>query len=84
MAEKLCFVAVEFVDDPNVVGLTYWYLCDFDGAAAGDRVSAPLGRHNHIQDGVIRKVKYAYEDDAPYPVNFIKRIKSLLKEQDNV
>ena len=77
MEKKYCFVAVEFPDDPNVAGLTYWYLCDFAGAEEGSEVSAPLGRHNNCQKGVIRRVKYATEENAPYPVHLIKHIKSL-------
>ena len=44
MVDRYYFAAVEFVDDPNVVGLTYWYLCDFEEVAVGDVVTAPLGR----------------------------------------
>lgn len=72
-----CFVSVEFPDDPNVAGWTYWYLCEYDGAHVGDKVIAPLGRHNGLQEGAIRAVKYAKEEDAPYPVHSIKKIKSL-------
>ncbi len=76
--DKLCFVAVEFPDDPNVAGLTYWYLCGFAGAEEGCEVIAPLGRHNNCQKGVIRRVLYATEQNAPYPVNLIKKINKLL------
>lgn len=75
----MCFVAVEFVDDPNVRGLCYWYLCAFDGAAEGDKVIAPLGRHNNLQEGVIRRVRMATQDEAPYPVAYIKSIRKLIK-----
>ncbi len=79
MEEKLAFVAVEFPDDPNVAGLKYWYLCPFDGAVAGDEVVAPLGRHNNVQKGIIREVRYEYEYNAPYPVYMIKSIAKLIK-----
>ena len=72
------------MDDPNVVGLFYWYLCDDMGVAEGDTVTAPLGRHNNLQDGVVRKVRFADEQNAPYPVYLIKRIKKVKKESANV
>lgn len=79
MENLLCFVAVEFVNDPNVVGLKYWYLCPFDGAEAGDNVVAPLGRHNNTQTGVIREVRYDYGYNAPFPLHSIKYITKLIK-----
>ncbi|MBD5584865.1 MAG: hypothetical protein HDQ88_07270 [Clostridia bacterium] len=84
MNNLTCFVAVEFVDDPNVKGWTYWYLCEFDGAEEGDNAVAPLGRHDGLQKGVIRKVLYAKNGEAPYPVERIKKIKTLLKAEKNV
>ena len=76
--DKLCFVAVEFVDDFNVVGYAYWYLCGFDGVNVGDQVIAPLGRHNNLQKGVVRKILYAVEEEAPYPMFGIKSIRSIV------
>lgn len=84
MVDRYYFAAVEFVDDPNVVGLTYWYLCDFEEVAVGDVVTAPLGRHNRLQEGVVRKTVYATEFDAPFPFYLIKRIKSFKKVLKNV
>ncbi len=74
MDEKLRFVAVEFPDDINVAGRLFWYLCPED-LAVGDKVSAPLGRHNRLQTGVVHKVIYATESDAPYPLYLIKSVK---------
>lgn len=84
MDNLVCFVAVEFPDDPNVAGWTYWYICPFDGAELGDEVIAPLGRHNHVQKGVVRKVKYAEEENAPFPIHLIKKIRLLIKAESNV
>lgn len=84
MEDLKCFVAVEFVGDPNVAGLTYWYLCDFRQAGSGDKVVAPLGRHNNLQEGVVRKKIFADEKHSPYPYDRIKKIKELKKEGDNV
>ncbi len=79
------FVAVEFPEDPNVVGLKYWYLCPFAGVSEGMRVAAPLGRHNRVQSGVVREVRFGTEDEAPYPVRLIKSIKAIEKsEQEGI
>lgn len=84
MDNLLCFVAVEFVNDPNVAGLTYWYLCPFNGAQEGDRAVAPLGRHNNCQTGVIRSVSYRHEYEAPFPIHLIKSVKQLIKPHQGV
>ncbi|MDE6504971.1 MAG: sulfide/dihydroorotate dehydrogenase-like FAD/NAD-binding protein [Clostridia bacterium] len=76
----MCFTAVEFVNDPNVVGQTYWYLCPFTDIKEGTDVVAPLGRRNGEQVGVVRKVEFADEFSAPYPVAYIKKIKRVLGE----
>lgn len=78
MDEVLCFVAVEFPEDPNVAGLKYWYLCPFDGADVGKGVIAPLGRHNRLQSGIVREVRFAAEYEAPYPIHSIKRIAKMV------
>ncbi len=72
------FVSVEFPNDPNVAGYTYWYLCEFDSAEVGSLVVAPLGSHNRMQQGVVRRVMFADEAYAPYPVMKIKRIESVV------
>lgn len=78
----MCFTAVEFVDDVNVIGYYYWYLCEFTSVAAGDKVIAPLGRHNNLQEGIVRQVRFADEDNSPYPLHSIKRIKKVLKREE--
>ena len=80
--EKAWFAAVEFVDDPNVVGFTYWYLCPFEEVKEGDKVIAPLGRHNNVQQGVVRRVLFAEEQNAPFPMTYIKKIKKLINLLD--
>lgn len=82
MEEKFCFVAVEFVDDPNVVGNCYWYLCKFVAVKIGDIVSAPLGRHNRRQDGVVREVRFETAVNAPFPFAYIKQIKKIKKNKN--
>jgi hypothetical protein len=77
-----CFVSVEYPDDPNVVGIKYWYLCEIAGAEVGDKVIAPLGRHNHTQEGVIRAVRFTEEYNAPFPMYMIKCIRKLIKDKE--
>ena len=80
--DKICFVAVEFVDDLNVKGYFYWYLCEITGVAVNDKVIAPLGRHNNVQEGVVRRVLYTEEYNAPYPMHSIKAIRKVIKSGD--
>lgn len=79
MDELMCFVRVEFPGDPNVAGMLYWYLCTVGGAEVGDRVVAPLGRHNRTQEGVIREIRYERDYNAPFPLYLIKYIERILK-----
>lgn len=78
MEEKLCFVSVEFIDDPNVVGIKYWYECPIKTVQVGDYVIAPLGRHNNLQRGVVREVRMANEYESPFPIYLIKHVKSIV------
>ena len=71
------FVSVEFPDDPAVKGNTYWYLCEFPEADIGVGVIAPLGSHNRLSEGVIRRVMFAEKKYAPYPLDKIKRIQAI-------
>jgi hypothetical protein len=63
-----------------VAGYCYWYICDDEGAKVGDRVIAPLGRHNNTQEGVIRNISFGNENDAPFPLHSIKSIRKLIKK----
>lgn len=83
MNDGICFVAVEFVDDDNVKGYFYWYICEFAGVAVDDKVVAPLGRHNNLQVGVVRKIKFADEENAPFPMHSIKYIRKVIKIERN-
>lgn len=77
--EKYCFTAVDFVDDPNVAGYGYWYICEFADVKVGDKVIAPLGRHNNLQEGIICKIIFEDEFNAPYPMHSIKYIRKVVK-----
>lgn len=75
------FVSLEFADDPNVVGRTYWYLCDEFPVELGDWVVAPIGSHDKRQTAVVRRIMYADGLFAPYPVERIKRVISPVEER---
>lgn len=77
--ELLCFVRVEFIDDPNVRGNKYWYLCDDNGVEVGNNVIAPLGRHNNTQKGIVREVRFDEEYNSPFPIYLIKYIVKVIK-----
>lgn len=77
MERKFCFVAVEFIYDPNVLGYTYWYLCDDENIKVGDVVIALLGRHNREQTGVVRRISFETAENAPFNIEHIKKIKGL-------
>lgn len=79
MDTKLCFVAVEFENDPNVRGYKYWYVCKDESVKAGDYVVAPLGRHNNEQTGTVRKVLFTEDFNSPCPVQYIKDIRKVIK-----
>lgn len=81
MKELMLFTAVEFVDDPNVIGNYYWYLCEFNNACVGDYVIAPLGSHNREQQGIIRRTMRADEYNSPFPFAYIKKIRRLINNQ---
>ena len=75
------FVSVEFTDDPNVVGRTYWYLCEIDGVEVGSVVVAPIGSHNKLQMAVVRRVMFTTEPYAPYSLSAIKKIDGIVQQK---
>ena len=77
----LTVVSVEFPNDPAVCGNTYWYLCEIPGADIGVKVIAPLGSHNRLSEGVVRRVLFAEAEFAPYPVGRIKKIEAIEASQ---
>ncbi len=83
MEQKMLFVAVEFPDDINVAGRLFWYGCRDQSITVGDRVSAPLGRHNRLQTAVVHKAVWATEEDAPYPLHLIKYVKGRANNPGN-
>lgn len=84
MSDLLRYVRVQFVDDENVKFNLYWYLSDID-VKIGDRVVAPLGRHNHRQIGIVRAIEYVNEYNTPFPLYLTKYIVRLAgKEEKDV
>ena len=61
-----------------MVGYAYWYLCSFEEVKEGDNVIAPLGRHDREQTGVVRKVLFTEEQNAPFPMTYIKKIRKIV------
>lgn len=78
------FVCVNFVYDPKLPYFPFWYLCNFADAKVGDWIVAPLGNHNRLQNGIIIETRYATAENAPYPMDRIKRIQELKKESQSV
>lgn len=66
----LVFCNVTFED----VGQTYCYLSDTDSYCVGDLVVVPTGRDNHDSVAKIKSIEYHQIEDAPFPMERIKRI----------
>ena len=43
---------------------------------------APLGRHNRLQKGVVREVRFDADYNAPFPVYLIKYVKEVVKTEE--
>ncbi|MDE6586059.1 MAG: sulfide/dihydroorotate dehydrogenase-like FAD/NAD-binding protein [Clostridia bacterium] len=80
MNKLSCFVAIDFIDDPNVAGSNYWYICPFTDVEVGDKAVAPLGRHNREQTGTVRKVIFTEDNKAPFPIDYIKSVRRIIKD----
>jgi hypothetical protein len=72
----LIFCNVEF----DGSGKTYCYLTDDDNIEAGDKVVVPVGYDNKETVVMVESIEYHKAEDAPYPVEKIKRI--LRKHED--
>jgi len=55
-------------------GCNYWYVDDFSLTKAGDYVWVTMGSHNKEQIVFVDSVRHFKKDDAPYPVDKVKRI----------
>ena len=82
MKRMMCFTAVEFAADPNVAATQNWHACPFEDVKEGDEVIAPLGRHNRLQKGVVREVRFDADYNAPFPVYLIKYVKEVVKTEE--
>ena len=43
---------------------------------------APLGRHNRLQKGVVREVRFAEPYNAPFPMYLIKYVKEVVTTKE--
>lgn len=66
----LIFCNVEF----NGFGKTYCYLTDDETISEDDYVIVPAGKDNRETIVRVESVEYHSEDDAPYPLDKIKRV----------
>ncbi len=55
-------------------GCNYWYLDETDTVKQGDYVWVTMGRHKLEQIVFVDSVRRCDEDDAPYPLNVVKKI----------
>lgn len=77
---KRLFAALRFVNDENLSDKVYWYLCDLS-VKEGDRVLAPVGIHDRLQEGIVEKLLNVGRENAPYDLRLIKRVTARLGER---
>lgn len=61
---------------------TYYYLTDDDSIEVGDSVMVPAGMDDHLAMVKVVKIEYFKEEDAPFPMNKIKKIVRKAAEVD--
>lgn len=66
----LTFVSVAFKED----GYPYTYLADDEVYQVGDRVEVPVGEYGHMLVGTVTDVQLLPLEEAPYPLEKIKRV----------
>lgn len=64
---------------------SYTYLTDDETLAVGDVVDVPVGRNNDVNNARIVEIGYFDENEAPYPIDRIKKIfgKHIAAEWEN-
>ena len=70
---KRDFAALRFTADSNLSDRVYWYLTEF-ALSQGERVLAPVGVHDRLQEARVEKTLSAEERDAPYDLRLIKKV----------
>ena len=65
----------------EVEGLPYWYLAR-EKTEAGDKVLVPFGKRGEIKCGVVLRVEECSEQTAPCPMNRVREIEAVLREND--
>lgn len=68
--KRFTFVFVQFSEG----GTAYSYLAGEDVYCVGDHVKVPVGDYGHMVYGDVVDVQYLPEEEAPYPLELIKRI----------
>lgn len=71
----LIFCSVEFEKD----GKPYCYLTDDDQLKPGDRVIVPVGRNQAETAATVTKIEYAQPEQAPFPLEKIKKVRRKLE-----
>ncbi len=74
------FCNVQFDD----YGKTYCYLTDDDTLKAGDYVIVPTGKDNHEVIAQIESIEYHSSEDAPFPLDKIKKVIKKHIENKNI
>lgn len=72
------FVFVTFEE----YGQEYSYLCDDDNVSEGDLVLVPVGNDSKTTVVPVSKIEYHPADEAPYPIEKIKRIIRVVDEKE--
>lgn len=75
--KKRTFAALRFIEDGNIAGNVYWYLCAIP-VKAGEQVLAPVGAHNRLQCARVERVLVTEEKDAPYDLRLVKSVEAKL------
>lgn len=75
----MIFCNVKFEDS----GKIYCYLTDDETLEVGDCVVVPAGKDNHDAIAQIESIEYHSAQDAPYPMDKIKRILEKYKDMDD-
>lgn len=73
---KRLYCALRFFRDDNLSDRLYWYLCD-DPLKEGDKVLAPVGIHDRLQEGIVERLSEAEDERAPYDLKLIKRVEAV-------
>ncbi len=63
-------------------GCGYWYLDEGNCVEKGEYVWVRMGRHNTEQIVTVDRVRFCSENDAPYPIESVRRILRKAKKEE--